>query len=167
MEDEVIALFTTKSAQAWLDIGGTESWMLNPERAKRCRYAVLCRNLEAGRGGKELHRTPFVIGRIASVVRSAERRGRWIPIFDEYGVIDKPEAWKGWRNPVRYTTLAKLGINLAKIKFIPMPKRAEGSEAASLAETGTPVKIDIDTAKRCVAAYYGVRPDDVEIKIRR
>jgi hypothetical protein len=167
MEDEVIALFTTKSAQAWLDIGGTESWMLNPERARRCRYVVLCRNPEADRGGKEVRRTPFMIGRISSVVPSAERRGRWTPIFDEYAVIDKPADWKGWRNPVRYTTLAKLGIDLAKIKFRPMPKKAEGSEAASLSEMGTPVKIDIDTAKRCVAAYYGVRPDDVEIKIRR
>jgi hypothetical protein len=167
MDDEVIALFTTKSTQALLDFGGTASWTLNPERAKRCRYAVLCRNPEANRSGKELHETAFMIGRISSLVPSTEAPGRWVPIFAEYAVIDKPEGWKTLRNPVRYTTLAKLGINLAEIKFIPMPKLAEGSEATSLSETETPVKIDIDTAKRGVAAYYGVRPEDVEIRIRR
>jgi hypothetical protein len=132
---------------------------------------VICRNPEADRGGKELHATAFMIGRISSVVPSAETPGRWMPIFDEYAVIDKPEAWKGWRNPVRYTTLAELGINLAEIKFKPMPRRAgserAGSEADSLSEPGTPAKIDIDTAKRCLAAYYGVKPEDVEITIRR
>lgn len=163
MEDEVIALFTTKSARAWLDAGGTESWTLNPERAKRCRYVVLCRNPEADLGVEELRRTPFMIGRISSVVPSADTPRRWMPIFDEYALIDKPEAWKGWRNPVRYTTLAELGINLAAIKFMPMPKKVEGYEATSEAVT----KINIDTAKRGLAAYYGVRPEAVEIKIRR
>jgi hypothetical protein len=107
-----------------------------------------------------------MIGRISSVVPSTEIPGRWIPTFDEYAVIDKPEAWKGWRNPVRYTTLTKLGISLAEIKFRPMPRKAKESDATSSSKTETPTKIDIATAKKALAAYYGVSPEDVEITIR-
>ena len=165
MEDEVIALFTTKSALAWLELSGTESWVLDPKRANRCRYAVLCRDPEADLDGKEFDDKAFMIGRIASVVPSPETRGRWMPTFDAYAAIAKPKAWKNWRNPVRYTTLAKLGINLKAIKFRPMPNKAGESEATLFSEIETP--IDIETAKRGVAAYYGVRPEAVEIKIRR
>jgi len=166
MENDVIALFTTKSAQACLEIGGTQSWALNPENAKGCRYAVLCRNPDADFGGSELHRTAFMIGRISPVVPSTETPGRWMLTFDQYAIIDKPEVWKDWRNPVRYTTFAKLGISLADIKFRPMPRRTIGSEATSLSKAETPTKIDIDTAKRGVAAYYSVKPEAVEITIR-
>ena len=86
--------------------------------------------------------------------------------FDEYALIDKPEVLKAWRNPVRYTTFAKLGISLAGLKFRPMPRRVKESEATSLSKTGTPSKIDIDTAKRGLAAYYNVSPEAVEITIR-
>ena len=166
MENDVLALFTTKSAQACLDIGGTQSWALNRENAKKCRYAVLCRNPDADWGGKELHRTAFMIGRLSPVVPSTETPGRWMLTFDEYALIDKPEVWKDWRNPVRYTTFAKLGISLAEIKFKPMPRKAKGSEATSLSKTETPTRIDISTAKRWVAAYYNVSPEAVEITIR-
>ena len=166
MENDVIALFTTKSVQACLDLGGTQSWALNPANAKSCRYAVLCRNPDADWGGKEMHRTAFLIGRISPVIPSTERPGRWMLTFDEYALIDKPEVWKDWRNPVRYTTLAKLGISLAEIKFKPMPSKAKGSGATSPSNTEAPTRIDIATAKRCIAAYYSVRPEDVEITIR-
>lgn len=166
MENDVIALFTTKSAQDCLDVGGTQSWALNPANAKNCRYAVLCRNPEAELVGKELHRTAFMIGRISPVVPSTETPGRWMLTFDEYALIDNPEVWKDWRNPVRYTTFAKLGISLAEIKFKPMPRNTKQSQATSLSQTGTPTKFDIDTAKRGIAAYYNVKPEAVEITIR-
>lgn len=166
MENDVLALFTTKSAQACLDVGGTQSWALNPENAKKCRYAVLFRNPDADWGGKELHHIAFMIGRISPVVPSTEKRGRWMLTFDEYATIDKPEMWKDWKNPVRYTTFAKLGISLAEIKFRPMPRRYVESEASSLSKPETPTKIDIDTAKRGIAAFYNVNPEAVEITIR-
>jgi hypothetical protein len=166
MENDVLALFTTKSAQACLDVGGTQSWALNPENAKKCRYAVLFRNPEADWGGEELHNTAFMIGRISPVVPSTERPDRWMLTFDEYAIIDKPGARKRWRNPVRYTTFAKLGISLAEIKFRPMPARDIESEATPLSKAGTPTRIDIDTAKKGLAAYYNVSPEAVEITIR-
>jgi|HubBroStandDraft_6_1064221.scaffolds.fasta_scaffold443321_2 hypothetical protein len=166
MENDVLALFTTKSAQACLDVGGTQSWALNPDNAKKCRYAVLFRNPDADWGGKELHNMAFMIGRISPVVPSTERPDRWMLTFDEYAIIDKPGVRKRWRNPVRYTTFAKLGISLAEIKFRPMPRRDIESEATSLSKAGTPTRIDIDTAKKGLAAYYNVSPEAVEITIR-
>jgi hypothetical protein len=161
MDNDVIALFTTKSVQDCLDAGGTQSWALKPEHAKRCRYAVLCRNPDAEWGGKEIHRSAFLIGRISPVVPSSETAGRWMLTFDEYAIVDKPEVLKDWRNPVRYTTFAKLGISLAGIKFRPMPRKTTSSSTAE-----TPAKIDIATAKKGLAAHYGVSPEDVEITIR-
>ena len=81
----------------------------------------------------------------------------------KYALIDNPEVWKDWRNPVRYTTFAKLGISSAEIKFKPMPRNTKRSQATSLSQTGTPTKFDIETAKRGVAAYYNVKPEAVEI----
>ncbi|MGA9724135.1 MAG: hypothetical protein WBQ86_16870, partial [Candidatus Binatus sp.] len=132
MENDVVALFTTKSVQACLDVGGTQSWALNPDNAKKCRYAVLCRNPAADWGGKELRRAAFMIGRISPVVPSTEKVGRWMLTFDEYAIIEKADVWKDWRNPVRYTTLAELGISLAEIKFRPMPKKTMEAEAISV-----------------------------------
>lgn len=166
MENDVVALFTTKSVQACLDVGGTQSWALNPDNAKKCRYAVLCRNPAADWGGKELRRAAFMIGRISPVVPSTEKVGRWMLTFDEYAIIEKADVWKDWRNPVRYTTLAELGISLAEIKFRPMPKKTMEAEAISISKTGTASKIDIDTARRGIAAYYNVSPEAVEITIR-
>jgi hypothetical protein len=165
MDNDVVALFTTKSAQACLDVGGTQPWALNPANARECRYAVLCRNPDADSGGKEPRHTAFMIGRLSPVVPSTEVLGRWMLAFDEYAIVDK-EVWKDWRNPVRYTTLAELGISLAEVKFRPMPRRVEGSETTSVSKTGTPIKMDIETAKRAVAAYYGVKPEAVAITIR-
>ena len=97
---------------------------LNPENAKSCRYAVLFRNPDADWGGTGL--APHGIhdiGRISPVVPSTGESGRWMLTFDEYALIDKPEVLKAWRNPVRYTTFAKLGISRQGLKFRPMPRR--------------------------------------------
>ena len=37
---------------------------------------------------------------------------RWIIEISEYAVVDYPETWGEWRNPVKYTTLEELGIDL-------------------------------------------------------
>lgn len=73
-----------------------------------------------------------MIGRISPVVPSTEKVGRWMLTFDEYAIIEKADVWKDWRNPVRYTTLAELGISLAEIKFRPMPKKTMEAEAISV-----------------------------------
>lgn len=170
MTDEVLAVFTAKSVEAILEVGGTQSWKLDRGHAKQCRYAVLCRNAYTTWGdGKEPHGTAFMIGRIADVVRSVDD-GRWLVTFDQYARINLPNIWKGWRNPVRYTTFEELGVSLEDIKFQPMPPVDDNSkaeqDASSHHDDGSQNHLTIAQAKQGLAKTFGVSPEAIEITIR-
>jgi len=171
MPEEVLAVFTARSVEACLGVGGTQSWKLDRGHAKRCRYAVLCRNAYTDWGdGKESHGTAFMIGQIADVVPSAEDDGRWLVTFDQYARIDLPDIWKGWRNPVRYTTFEELGVSLEGIQFQPMPPVDNNPEAkhgaSSHGEDDSQFRLSIAEAKQGLAKTFGVSPDVIEITIR-
>jgi hypothetical protein len=122
-----MAIFTAKSVDSIPKTHGTQSWVLDRLHAKRCRYAVLCRNAHTDWGdGKERHGTAFRVDRIEDVVRSTDTPGRWLVTCDEYALIDQPGAWKGWRNPIRYTAPEELGIDLSELSFKPVPKSESG-----------------------------------------
>lgn len=119
--------------------------------------------------GPEAHSTAFLIARVKEVVVSPENPDRWLIQFGDYAEIDQPAAWKGWRNPVRYTTLEDLGIDPSKLTFQPMPERAEAApEAAEEIEQveDAPFTLTIARAKEGLANAFGVAPDAVEITIR-
>jgi hypothetical protein len=164
MTDEVVAVLTFKSVQTCLDVGGTQSWDLARAHAMRCLYAVCCRNAKHPHvEDKRPHGTAFMVGRIADVIPSTETTGRWLIIFSEYAEIDVPKAWKGWRNPVSYTTLDELGIKLEDLTFRPMPEISEGSEQAERHAPSS--RLTIAEAKAALAATFGVEPEAVEITI--
>ena len=171
MSEEVLAVFTAQSVERCLKAGGTQSWKLDRGHAKRCRYAILCRNAYTDWGdGKEPHGTAFMIGQIADVVPSRDYNDRWLVTFDQYAHIDLPNIWKGWRNPVRYTTFEELGVSLEGIQFQPMPTvdnntKAE-HDASSHPEDDSQSRLTIDKAKQGLAKTFGVSPDAIEITIR-
>ena len=68
MRNKAVVVFTSKSVQTCLEVGGTESWALNRARAKRCEYAILCRNSSDWSQGNEPHSSAFMIGHISDVV---------------------------------------------------------------------------------------------------
>ncbi len=41
---ETLVVFTFKSIETCLEVGGTQSWTFDPERSRQCSYVVLCRN---------------------------------------------------------------------------------------------------------------------------
>lgn len=167
MAEKVMAVFTAKSVERCLKAGGTQSWVLDRANARHCRYAVLCRNAHSDWGdGNEPHGTAFMVGRISDVVASTETEGRWLVKFDEYAVIDAPEIWKGWRNPVRYTTLEELGLSLNGVDFQPVPIRNQESEAKEPSAPRIPANLSIAEAKSALAATFGVKPDAIEITVR-
>lgn len=170
MAEKVMAVFTAKSVERCLKSGGTQSWVLDRANAKQCRYAVLCRNAHSDWGdGNERHGTAFMVGRICDVVPATEKEGRWLVKFDEYAIIDTPEVWKGWRNPVRYTTFEELGLSLDQIRFQPMPNVTEeivNQEASPSNSCGTGANLSIAEAKKGLAATFGVKPEAIEITIR-
>jgi hypothetical protein len=166
MAEEVLVVFTAKSVETCLEVGGTQSWVLTPARARRCRYAVLCRNTNKDWcEGEEPHGTAFMIGRISGVVPSTETPGRWLVTFNEYARIDIPNVWQGWRNPVRYATLDELSLGLDGVRFEPMPQASKEAEKAKPVAARAPVKLTITEAKEGLALAFGVKPDAIEIII--
>jgi hypothetical protein len=166
MTDEVMVIFTAKSVETCLEVGGTQSWVLDRAHAKRCKYAVLCRNANTDWGdGKEPHGTAFMIGRVFDVVPSTETDGRWLVKFDEYARLDMANFWKGWRNPVRYTTLEDLSLTLDDVHFEPMPEIASPTEKAAQKPTQLSGCLTIADAKKGLAMTFGVEPTAVEIII--
>jgi hypothetical protein len=165
MNREVMMIFTAKSVKEMLRVGGTQSWVLDPVRAKQCEYAVLCRNAHTDWGdGREPHGVAFMVGHIADVVPSTETRGRWLVKFDKYVVVDVPGAWKGWRNPVRYGNA--LPFSVEDLPFEPMPEPTDTVTVGALGSANTSKGLTIDEAKLGLAATFGVPPEAVEITIR-
>ena len=123
---EAIAVLTAKGVATILREGGSCSWVLDPARARRCRWLVCTRNGHPDEWAREEeapepHRSAFLVGTIRDVVPSPDHEGRWLVRPDRYALADLPEAWRGWRNPVRYTTLDELGVDPAGLEFRDMP----------------------------------------------
>lgn len=167
MDDDTMVIFTAKSIEDCLRVGGSQSWVLDRINAKRCRYAVLCRNAhhkELG-DGKEPHGTAFLIGRISDVVPSTEIRGRWLVKFDQYARLNIANFWHGWRNPIRYTTLIELSLSLDDMNFEPMPEIADVPEVTTPIRPNVSGAMTIAEAKKGLAITFGVEPEAVEIII--
>jgi hypothetical protein len=173
---DTIALFTAKSTERIISEGGTASWRLDRNNARRCTYAVCVRNAHTDWGdGKEQHHKAFLIGKIADVVSTVSTRvkdspkDRFLIEFSEFARIDIPDAWPaGYRNPVRYSTLEELGIDPATLKWETMP---EATEAPSAEEDEAPLPargeaLTIAQAKQGLALTFGVPTEAVEITIR-
>jgi hypothetical protein len=166
MPAPAIAVFTANSVQEILETGGSASWVMSEPRGKRQRYLVCVRNAKtAGADASEPHSAAFLIGVISGLKQDGfDRKGvhRWTIMIKEYALIEKPGVWKEWRNPVRYTTLEELGISLAGLQFVPMPKVETRREAPS---TGAR-PLTLAEAKEGLALALGVSPDAIEIVIR-
>ncbi len=174
--EDTIVVFTARSPERIVREGGSQGWVLNPARAKQCQWLVCTQNRHNAdhefSDATEPHGTAFLLGRVCAVRKSEEGEGvRWIVAISEYARISVPDAWDHGRNPVRYTSLAEMGISLDGLTFEPMPDSDEPPPA--LAEAPPPVAngggggaLTIAEAKRQLAATFGVNPDAIEITIR-
>lgn len=171
---DTIAVFTARSPDRIVREGGSQAWVLNPVRAKVCKWLVCTQNLHNPdhefSDATEPHGSAFLVGKIAGVREVTEEEGgpgRWLITISEYARVERRDVWKGWRNPVRYTTLKDLGINPEKLDFKPMPDAsaatASTTHPAPAPHAGT---LTIGEAKKALAATFHVRPEDIEITIR-
>lgn len=171
MNDQSLAIFTAKSKSTIFNDGGTQAWKLDHTRARAYGYAVLCRNTRAKWAPPkdevpEPHGSAFLIGHISDVVPSPEFEGRWKIVFDKYAEVSIPGLWRGWRNPVKYTTLEELGIDIQTLQFIPMPQSQSDQADSRSSRAAQPMVMTIEEAKQKLAASFGVKPEAVEITIR-
>lgn len=166
----VVALFCGKSKERILRDGGSQSWRLVPSHAAQHEYLVCCRSGVDWVEGSEERGSAFLIGRIAGIAPSNEVADRYLIKISEYAEVAIPGVWKGWRNPVKYTTLEELGIDISNTKFRPLPaapspeppRQAQGVAVAP----ADPLRLSIGEAKPALARYYGVEPAAIEIVIR-
>jgi hypothetical protein len=172
--EDTIVVFTARSPERIVREGGSQAWVLNPARAKQCTWLVCTQNRHNPdhefSDATEPHGTGFLLGRISAVRKSKDDGDgdRWIIAISEFARISVPDAWDHGRNPVRYTSLAELGINLEGVTFQAMPE--VGDPLVSV-EYPTPVvapaaTLTIAEAKRQLAVAFGVKPEAVEITIR-
>lgn len=172
-EKNTVVVFTARSPGRIIAEGGSQAWVLNPARAKQCEFLVCTQNLHHPdhnfSDATEPHGSAFFVCKISGIDHSPEgRRGRWIIEFSEYARVDVPDVWKHWRNPVRYTSLPELGIDVTKLKFEPMPnaKDRPAKREPTAPAAWPPAALTIPEAKKALAATFGVKPDAVEITIR-
>lgn len=166
MTTPALAIFTGKPVERLLEEGGTSSWVLDRSKARAFRYAVCVKNQHADwSDGEEEHGAAFVVGKISDVVPAVDTPDRWLVKFSEYAEINLPGAWKGWRNPVRYTTMEELGVDVEALTFKAMPAIKDVGERPKPSEINAP-PMSIAQAKAGLALTFGVSPDAIEITIR-
>ncbi len=136
MSDKVVSVLTFKSIETMLSVGGTQSWTLDPERAKSCKYAVVCRNANTREAeGPEEHGSAFMIGIVEEVVPSTETAGRWLIKFSHYAKCELLDQWGERRNPVAYWTTDDYDLDFESLEFLPMPKPTASAVPAKAENT--------------------------------
>jgi hypothetical protein len=165
--DLAIVVFTADTRDSVLLQGGSGDWVVSAKKADSCKYIVCCRKPNWNNRKEGIPaRAAFLIGRVAGLL---ERPGsqndrdqmRYLIKMSDYAVIEKAGVWReGVRNPVAYSTMDELQIDLRGLKFIPMPAAAVTNEAPGASH------MTIADAKKGLAATFGVSPEDIEITIR-
>ena len=167
--DGVLVVFTAKSVEQLLEHGGTRSWVLNPKSMASVTYVVCTRNSDRQHDAEcgirpEAHNSAFIVGRVSGLEKVDHRhdRDRYLVKFSEYALVNVASFRDGsTRNPVTYSNVGQCrlnGIDLAKLKFEAMPSNGMSSDKVrrgmSMAE-----------AKPELAAFYGVKSEDIQITI--
>lgn len=165
--EDAIVVLTARGLETILEEGGSQAWVLDAKRAAKSEYVVCVQN----RGFKDdwghvsaPHHTAFMVGRLKDVVHSKQEGSehRWLLTFSEYAEIDISDAWPGHRNPVLYTSLKSLNIDLATLKFQPMPVQEPKAEPVGRSSGA----LTLSEAKKGLALTFGVEPSDIEITVR-
>ena len=168
LNDKAICVLTARGIERILGEGGSQAWVLDAKRARKYEYVVCVQNrgFPSDWGGTSAkHHHAFLIGRLEDVVKATDEdaeENRWLLRFSEYAELPPSikDAWPGYRNPVWYTTLEELGIDVSTLQFQPMPEYV-GKKPAKPSGTMT-----IAQAKEGLALSFGVSPSDIEITIR-
>jgi len=170
MSQEVIVVFTAKSVETLLEEGGTSSWRLDRNHARQCAFAVCTRNAYADWvEGPEDHHSAFLVGKVKDVTPAPGREGRYLVQFSQYARVNIPNVWHGDRNPVKYSTLEKLGIDPSTLKWEAMPETSNAPDEireGALPKSNGMQPLTMGEAKQGLALTFGVEPGAIEINIR-
>lgn len=160
MEYNAIVVFTSKNLEDIFDEGGSGWWIISKDRAKNIKYVVCTQNqngicTDNSKTYANDH-CAFLVGKVTDVIESSDENGkkRQLLKFSEYAEIQGDVyKWPGFRNPVYYTNLNDVSINIQDLKFEPMPETEDLKE------------ISLNDAKRRLAFTLGVPLSSISISI--
>jgi hypothetical protein len=154
IENSAIQTYTSNSFEEIVRQGGDFDWYLNVNRAKNCQYLVCCSSVGSNRGCN------FLVGKINGVELSKlddKGKKRYVIRISEVATINVSDRWGGYQNPVHYTNLTDMGIDLSALKW----------QKVATPEQPLPAVLDltIAQAKAGLANHYGVPESNIEIEI--
>ena len=180
---EVLTVLTFKSVSHIVGDGGTQSWVISPQRARRCVYVVCVRHQQGPykAEGDEPHKHAFLVGKISDVVPSSETKDRFRVEMSEYAVVEGPQVPLNSASPTQYfPSLTSIGIDAAALQWRPisdLPDEVAASPAKAFAvaeadssdgghgEAGAGLSVFMQ-AKKLVADSLHLPLSAVEIVIR-
>ena len=188
--EESMLVFTYKDQNSLLKFNGSQSWALNPGRAKKCKYVICVNNAKSPLSqNSQSHSNVFLVGRISNISRAigTKLNNRWIIEFDEYAEINIPNMWEGWRNPVTYKKTVEIGIDYNNLEWRKVPPRDEefikqhmamenrffgetenisNAERSQEEKSATPTTLSIEEAKIGLSNKYDVPIENIEIILK-
>ena len=161
---DVVMVFTSKSLETMKAEGGSGNWAANKERIGHAKWLVATRNQKSGwTQGDEGHGSAFLIGRVSGIKSApAPEQKRFVLVFDQYAEVDLPGVWTGSRNPVAYTDLKTLQIDVDKLSWKPF---APNQSLEARTQTDTEPSSVVDRARVMIAEALSVSPDAVKITV--
>ncbi|MFL6725061.1 MAG: hypothetical protein ACJ8FS_00935 [Sphingomicrobium sp.] len=166
----VLVVFTAKTVQQMLELGGSQSWVINPQSMRNVEYVVCTRNSDHRWDDEcgprpEPHNSAFMVGKVSGLkkVDRQNDRDRYLIQFSEYALVNVPNFRTGSkRNPVSYSDVLQckdeLGLDVEALNFRPMPP---ASRETSPAKKG----LSISEAKEGLAVFFSVPVESVQITI--
>ncbi|MBQ2262709.1 MAG: hypothetical protein II336_15225 [Loktanella sp.] len=150
---ETIAVLTYKSVETIIEVGGTQSWVLDRTRAAKCDYVVMYRNAKTRDAeGPELHGSAFMVGKVKDVVPATDYKGRWLILISDYAIVDGlDDVWEG-RNPVAYWPTDHFNVDLDSLDYQPIEAKPRG--------------LTIQEAKAGLAVNFNVPESAITISIQ-
>ena len=167
--DDTIVIFTGKGMKSFSKDGGSRAWKLNIARAEGAKFVVICHHQHSQyKDFDGEHGSAWLIAKVAKIAPDIHTVGRWCVVFDEYALIDVPNFWGGSRNPIRYTSIDELPVDLEALDWehlaeIDLEDETEDSADGSAASA---IRLQVIRAQEQIAENLGLDPSEIEISIR-
>jgi hypothetical protein len=160
---DVVMVFTSKSLHTMREEGGSGNWAANKDRLRHAKWIVAARNQNSGwTQGDEGHKHAFLIGRVSGIKPApAPEQNRFVIMFDQFSELNIPNAWTGSRNPVAYTDLKTLNIDVDKLDWKAFVPSVQQHRLTSDIDASNVV----DRARSMIAQALSVSPDAVKITV--
>lgn len=113
-------VFTGETLEELVGRGWTGNWVAGLERIRRTKWVVVVHSDgRTTRRNGSVARSAFLVGRICRAeAAQAPELGRVTIYFDRYAEVSVANAWTGSRNPIAYTTLASLGLDVTRLIWL-------------------------------------------------